>query len=103
MFFGNIAAASDYIGLQYGTKMLSFHPAQPATMYCTDVDELTWEYCNSRFTALPAGMGSTAVLGIPDLVAMVKGKPLATSVLLQLVNSNQGYRAWTVEIGRAHV
>jgi hypothetical protein len=55
-----------------------------------------WEWCNANFSPLPAGFGSTAVLGVPDCAKLLANMPEHFTAFGTMAYRNRGYRSWAV-------
>jgi hypothetical protein len=103
LWFSAVASASDYhhtgvyTDLNIGEASVSMGDVDSTVFADTQLPFLTWEYCTANYTARPAGLGSTAVVGLADVAPMFKNKAgvlcCAADVVVRV---NVGYRDWAV-------
>lgn len=96
-FYNNIAPPSDYFRLNIFVAFSRYNnqPGNSPENSERYTKKLSWEESNKMFTELPAGFGSTAVLGPPDVYDMLETR-LQRHAYDTVIGTNVGGRAWTV-------
>jgi hypothetical protein len=107
-FYNSVAPTADYAEIKSYTNLslargpspgeplpTSLKPFIATAQPIKSLTALTWDWSNSAYAPLPAGYGSTAVLGPPDVPGNLKTE-LQRQCFLDVVNTNIGYRGWCV-------